>query len=181
MRYGWAMWLPPATPSDLGVFAITLLAAVTDLRCRRIPNTLTFTGALLGFIYSVTINGGAGALTSIAGWALGLALFLPFYALGGMGAGDVKLLACLGAWMGPAGVIRVAIYAAIAGGAFALLVALRHRYLRRAFENIWVLLVTWRTLGIRPIDPVTLESSKGPRLAYAIPMLAGTVAAMYLR
>ena len=175
------MWLPPATPSDLCVFTITLFATVTDLRCRRIPNALTFTGALLGLIYSVVAYGGAGALSSLEGWALGLALWLPFYALGGMGAGDVKLLACVGAWMGPAGVVRVAIYASIAGGALALLVAFRHRYLRRAFENIWVLLVTWGALGVRPIDAVTLESSKGPRLAYAIPTLAGTLVAMYLR
>ena len=176
------MWLPPATTnSDACVFAITVVAAITDLRCRRIPNALTFTGALLGLIFSVVAYGGAGALSSVEGWALGLALWLPFYALGGMGAGDVKLLACVGAWVGPEAVIGVAIHASLAGGAFALLVALRHGYLRRAIENIWVLLVTWRALGIGPIDSVTLESSKGPRLAYAIPTLAGTLVAMYMR
>jgi prepilin peptidase CpaA len=175
------MWLPPAAASDLCVFSITLIASVTDLRCRRIPNALTFTGALLGFIYSVTTLGSAGALASVEGWALGLALWLPFYALGGMGAGDVKLLACVGAWMGPAGVVRVAIYASLAGGALALLVAVRHRYLRRAVENIWVLLVSWSAIGIRPIDSVTLEGSNGPRLAYAIPTLGGALVAMYLR
>jgi prepilin peptidase CpaA len=175
------MWLPPATNPDVCVFAITLVATITDLRWRRIPNALTFSGALLGLIYSVLVHGGPGAIGSVEGWALGLALWLPFYALGGMGAGDVKLLACVGAWIGPAGVIGVAIYASLAGGALALLVALRHRYLRRAIDNIWVLLVTWRALGIRPIDSVTLESSQGPRLAYAIPTLAGTVLAMYMR
>jgi prepilin peptidase CpaA len=175
------MWLPPATSSDVCVFAITLVATITDLRCRRIPNALTFSGALLGFLYSLVAHGGAGALGSVEGWALGLALWLPFYALGGMGAGDVKLLACVGAWVGPAGVIGVAIYASIAGGVLALLVALRHRYLRRAIENVWVLLVTWRAFGVQRIDAVTLESSKGPRLAYAIPTLAGLLAAMYLR
>lgn len=181
MRYGWAMWLPPAAASDLCVFTITLIAAVTDLRCRRIPNALTFTGALLGFLYSSSAQGGAGALASVEGWALGLALWLPFYALGGMGAGDVKLLACVGAWMGPAGVVRVAIYASLAGGALALLVAFRYRYLRRALENIWVLLVSWSAAGIRPIDALTLETSKGPRLAYAIPTLAGILVAIYVR
>lgn len=181
MRYGWAMWLPPAAASDLCVFTIALIATVTDLRCRRIPNALTFTGALLGFVYSFATDGGAGAVASLEGWALGLVLWLPFYALGGMGAGDVKLLACVGAWMGPAGVVRVAIYASLAGGALALVVAMRHRYLRRALENIWILLVGWRAAGIRPIDPVTLESSQGPRLAYAIPTLAGILTAMYVR
>jgi len=175
------MWLPPATAPDLGVFALTLLAAVADLRYRRIPNALTFTGALLGFAYSVAVGGVGGAAASAGGWALGLLLFLPFYALGGMGAGDVKLLAGIGAWLGPAGVTRVAMYAAIAGGVLALLGAMRHRYLRQALENIWVLIVSWSVMGLKPIDTVTLESSKGPRLAYAIPILAGTCLAVYLR
>ena len=175
------MWLPPATGADLGVFALTLLAALFDLRYRRIPNALTFSGAVLGFIYSLAIGGVTGATDSAGGWALGLALWLPIYALRGMGGGDVKLLACVGAWLGPVGVLRVALYAAIAGGALALVVALRYRYLRTAFENIWVLLASWRILGLRPIDSLTLESSKGPRLAYAIPMLAGTCLVVYLR
>jgi prepilin peptidase CpaA len=181
LPYGRGMWLPPAAASDLSVFALTLLAAVIDLRCRRIPNALTFTGALAGCAYAVATAGAAGAASSAAGWALGLLLFLPFYALGGMGAGDVKLLACIGAWLGPAGVVRVAIYASIVGGALALLVALRHGYLRRAVENIRVLITSWSVMGLQPIDTVTLESSKGPRLAYAIPILAGTCLAVYLR
>jgi prepilin peptidase CpaA len=175
------MWAVLATPADAAALAIAVIATATDLRHRRIPNALTLAGALAGLIYSVATAGGSGAVTSLEGWGVGLLLWLPIYALGGMGAGDVKLLACVGAWLGPGAVLRVAIYASIAGGALAVAVALRHRYLRTAYQNVWVLLATWRVSGITPIDTVTLENSKGPRLAYAVPILAGTAVAVYLR
>lgn len=172
------MW---PTPADTAVLVIAIAATLTDLRHRRIPNALTLAGALAGLIYWTSVSGGAGAWTSLQGWALGLALWLPFYALRGMGAGDVKLLACVGAWLGPLAVLQVGIYASVAGGVLALLVALRHRYLRTAVQNVSMLLTTWRVSGIRPIDTITLEGSRGPRLAYAVPVLAGVILAVYLR
>jgi prepilin peptidase CpaA len=175
------MWAPPAFSAEVAAFGIAVTATVTDLHSRRIPNALTLTGAVAGLIYSVATGGGPGATASLEGWALGLLLWLPIYALGGMGAGDVKLLACVGAWVGPGAILYVAIYASIAGGLLALIVAARHRYLRTAYENVWVLLTTWRINGIGPIDTVTLEGSHGPRLAYAVPILAGTVIAAYLQ
>jgi prepilin peptidase CpaA len=175
------MWADLASPADAAALSIALIATASDLRHRRIPNTLTLIGAVAGLIYSAATGAGSGATTSLQGWALGLLIWLPIYALGGMGAGDVKLLACVGAWLGPGAVVRVAIYASIAGGALALAVALRHRYLRTAYQNVWVLLATWRVQGFTPIDQVTLESSRGPRLAYAVAIFAGTAAAVYLR
>jgi prepilin peptidase CpaA len=174
------MWVSPVPPEQLTVFAIAVVACMTDLRRRRIPNILTLGGAVAGLVFSVVTAGGNGAITSLEGWALGLVLWLPFYALRGMGAGDVKLLACVGAWVGPAAVLHVAIYASIAGAVLALVVAARHRYLRTAVRNVWVLFATWRVSGIRPIDAMTLESSTSPRLAYALPVLTGLVLAIYL-
>jgi prepilin peptidase CpaA len=175
------MWLPQATPADVAVVSLTVLAAVSDLRSRRIPNVLTVTGACAGLLYSVATGGAEGLLVSLQGLGLGLLLWLPFYALGGMGAGDVKLLAAIGAWVGPSAVLRIALYASIAGALMALAVALRHRYLKSAYQNLWILFATWRVAGIKPIDSLTLESSQSPRLAYALPTLAGVVIAAYLR
>lgn len=175
------MWAPSVDTADVVAIAIAVLATATDLRNRRIPNALTLSGALAGLIYSVVTAGGEGATSSLQGWVVGLLIWLPIYALGGMGAGDVKLLACLGAWLGPSAVLWVAIYATLAGGALAVLVALRHDYLRTAYDNIWLLLTTWRVTGIGRVDTMTLESARGPRLAYAVPVLAGVLLAACLR
>src|SRR5580765_5769850 len=105
------------------------IACVCDLRTRRIPNILTFGGAALAIIYSMWTSGPGGLVTSIGGWLVGAALFLPMFVLGGMGAGDVKLAACTGAWLGPMAALFVALYSAIAGGVMALAVALGTGYL----------------------------------------------------
>jgi prepilin peptidase CpaA len=103
------------------------------------------------------------------------------FALRGMGAGDVKLLAAVGAWLGPVQVVSVALITSIAGGAIALVVSLMHGYLRAALTNLWMLLMHWRISGIQPLPAVTLEGARGPRLAYAIPIGIGTVATLWLK
>src|SRR5947207_746215 len=113
------------------------LACVFDVRSRRIPNLLTFGGAALAVAYSVVSHGFGGLLASVEGWAVGLALFLPMFLLRGMGAGDVKLLACLGAWVGPLQAFWMAIYAMMAGGVLAIVVALATGYASQAVSNVW--------------------------------------------
>ena len=80
---------------------LVVIAAGWDLATRRIPNVLTFGAALAGFFVHGYIAGWSGAESSLAGWAVGVLFFFPMFALGGMGAGDVKLLAAVGAWLGP--------------------------------------------------------------------------------
>ena len=98
-----------------------------------------------------------------------------------MGAGDVKLLGALGAWLGPAAVVWVALFASIAGGVIALIVAIFAGYLTKAFENLWFLLMYWRIEGPKPAPEMTLSTHRGPRLAYAVPVLAGLVLTLWLR
>ena len=97
---------------------------VFDVRTRRIPNWLTFGAALAALAYAAFDAGLPGVGTAAAGWIAGAALFFPFFALGGMGAGDVKLLAALAAWLGPSESVWLAIFAAMAGGVLGLCVAL---------------------------------------------------------
>jgi prepilin peptidase CpaA len=78
---------------------VALVGCVTDLRTRRIPNALTFSAAATAVVFHGIDAGLAGIGHSLAGLAVGLALFLPLFALRGLGGGDVKLLAALGAWM----------------------------------------------------------------------------------
>ena len=160
---------------------IAVAACVTDLRSRRVPNLLTLGAAALAFIYH-SLNGGAPALLFAAlGWGLGLLLFLPLFALRGIGGGDVKLLAALGAWLGPSMVLWVAAFAAIAGGVLALVVSAMHGYTRQAFTNVWGLLNYWRVMGVQPHPGLTLETTKAPRLPYALPMAAGLGMTLWLR
>lgn len=163
---------------------VVILAAIAcwcDVRTRRIPNVLTFGGAALAVVYSLLTQGPGGLVVSVGGWLTGAVLFLPLYLLGGMGAGDVKLLACLGAWLGPSAALFAALYSSIAGGVMALIVALATGYLSEALRNLWLLLAHWRVVGVRPLAELTLQGSRGPRLPYALPIAAGAVAAIWFR
>ena len=164
--------------SQIAVLFLGAIACVYDLRTRRIPNLLTFGGAALALAYSLMAAGGRGLLASIAGWLTGAALFFPLFALGGMGAGDVKLAACIGAWLGPWASLFVALYSALAGGVMAVVVALATGYFGTAVRNLWLLLAHWRVVGVRPLPELTLETSRGPRLPFAVPIAAGTLAAI---
>ena len=165
----------------VALLTVALTAAVCDVRTRRIPNALTFGAAAAALLYALA-TGGIGSLGfAAAGWFAGAALFFPFFALGGMGAGDVKLIAALGAWVGPAEAVWLAMFSSIAGGVVALFVALFHGYLRKAFENIRLMFMHWRLFGLRAVAGLTLEDSRAPRLAYAIPIMIGTVWTLWRR
>jgi prepilin peptidase CpaA len=101
---------------------VATTAAVYDLRWRRIPNWLTGAALLSGVLANIWVAGFAGLLTALAGAALGLALLLPFYALRGVGAADVKLLAAIGALIGPQLLLWVALFSAVIGGVMSLLI-----------------------------------------------------------
>lgn len=161
------------------VLAIGVVACVTDVRSRKIPNLLTFGAALCGLLFHGAASGVPGLVTATSGWATGVALFLPFFLLRGMGAGDVKLLAALGAWLGPMQTIWLALFTSIAGGVMALIVAVSTGYLRTTFRNIGTMLLYWYVAGPRPVPDQTLDRSGSPRLAYAIPILVGTVITLW--
>jgi len=168
------------TAEHVAALSIGIVACVFDLRTRRIPNALTLGGAVAAFSYALLALGITGFGRSLAGWLVGLAIFLPFFLLGGLGAGDVKLQACLGAWLGPAMALHGALYSAIAGGVLALIVALATGYLRTAVDNLYSLFFHFRVVGVRPYPELTLERGKGPRLPYAVPIAAGAAAAIWL-
>jgi prepilin peptidase CpaA len=160
---------------------VALIACIFDLHSRRIPNVLTFGAAIAALAFAAVVGGIDGVGTSLAGWLIATALWLPIYALGGMGAGDVKLMAAVGAWLGPADVLYAALYAAIAGAVFALGLAISRRCVRQTFSNVHLLLNHWQVVGFAPHAQLTLARAASPRLAYAVPILAGTLTAIWLR
>jgi prepilin peptidase CpaA len=169
------------TIPELAVLIVAAAACITDFRSRRIPNALTFGAAGAALAYAAISGGLAGVGGAIAGWAVGCAFFLPWFLLGGMGAGDVKLLAALGAWLGPGPAVWMALYGGIAGGGFAIIVSLIRGYMRQSMYNLWSLLMFWRVAGIQPLPNLTLRTAAGPRLPYAFPIAVGAVAVIWLR
>ena len=169
------------SPVHICTVTIACIACVTDLRTRRIPNVLTFGAAVAGLAFQFA-TGGVEALGQAAlGWLLGAVVFMLPFALGGLGGGDVKLLAALGAWLGPADALWLVLYTGVAGGVMALGVSAFYGYLGTAMQNIKLLLCHWHVAGIQAVPEITLEGSHGPKLAYAFPILTGLVTTVWLR
>lgn len=119
-----------SNPAFVALAAGALVATVIDIRTRRIPNALTATMAGIGVGLAATGTSGVTVWASMAGFALGLALMMPGHALGATGAGDVKLMAAVGAMVGPGTVVTAFLFTAIAGGVMAVAVAVRRQRLR---------------------------------------------------
>src|SRR5262245_56402507 len=116
--------------SEIVLVCLVVTAALTDLRSRRIPNWLTVSGAALGLALHSWSAGVNGALASVEGAVIGLASFIVFFLLGGMGAGDVKLFAAVGALAGPGPLVLIFVFTGLLGGIVAGVIALRRGNLR---------------------------------------------------
>lgn len=150
-----------------GVLAAGLLTAtVIDLRSRRIPNELTAAMAGIGLALAVTGTSGVSVGASLAGIVLGLLLMLPGYALGATGAGDVKLMAAVGAIVGPLVVVNAFLFTAIAGGVLALIVAVRRRRLSATLAGTGRLIAapTGAKREVRAAQPAS-RFAYGPAIA----------------
>lgn len=114
----------------LAVLAVGLVSAtVIDIKSRRIPNELTAGMAVLGMALAASGTSGLSGVGSILGICFGLLLMMPGYTLGATGAGDVKLMAGVGAIVGPALVLSAFVFTALAGGVLALVIAIRRQRL----------------------------------------------------
>jgi prepilin peptidase CpaA len=102
------------------VLAVVAAATFTDWRTRRIPNALSLGGAALGLFLNGIDAGLTGTLVALLGFTLCLVCFLPLYMTGGMAAGDVKLMATVGAFLGPVHGFVACAFALTAGGSFGL-------------------------------------------------------------
>lgn len=139
-----------------------LLAVGTDTALSKIPNFLTLTCLLAGLGYHVAQTGAAGFLDSALGVATGLGLLLLPYALGGMGGGDVKALAALGALLGPGGTFQVFLYMGLIGGGIALAHYVVDRRLRHKVRAFWTTVKTFfLTRRLRDVSPKALAPGEG--------------------
>lgn len=169
------------SPADGVAVAIVCVACLYDVSTSRIPNALTFTTASLGLLFHIFAPSGTGWSHALLGLLAGLAVFFPMFALGAMGAGDVKLMAAVGAWIGAISILHVALYGSVAGGVLAVIVALRRSYLKQALTNVKMLLTYWWVEGIKPFPALTLESTDSLRLPYALAIAAGLAVTLWQR
>ncbi len=129
---------PPIPPRMEAVLLMLLVAAaVFDVRSRRIPNWLTVSGVVLGVALNTAIGRPqAGAAFALEGLAMGFGLYFILYLLHAMGAGDVKLMAAVGALAGPTNWFGIFVVSAIVGGVMALALAVARGRLKSTFWNM---------------------------------------------
>ncbi len=159
--------------------AALIWAAVSDVRSRRIPNLLTFALVLCGVAQSFLNSGTVTPTQSLLGLAMGFMLTFVLFAIGALGGGDVKLLAGLGAWLGPQMALLVFAAAAIVGMVIVLGQALVQGRLMTLFRNSAVVgmnLMHLRDLGVEHAAATGRHCRSVDRpLPYAVPVLIATV------
>jgi len=152
------------------VVAGGVLSTAIDLRTRRIPNVLTGATAIVGLAVAAFGVGSVTLAQALGGLAIGLLVMLPGHVIGATGAGDVKLFAALGTFLGPGGALLAFLYTAMAGGALALAVALHRRLLRDTLARA-ATLVTTGGLNAGEIEAIRVN-----RFAYAPAIAIGALA-----
>jgi prepilin peptidase CpaA len=154
-------------------------AAVSDYRIHRIPNWLVVSGALFGMIYNAVLAPYPhnNILFPLAGLGLGLLLFLPLYLVRAMGAGDVKLLAMVGAFLGPGDTFYAALATMVVGGVLAILFVLMRGTARRLLYNLGSLFqLGFLSMagGSKPNLQIGADVSAG-KLPYGVAIAIGTI------
>jgi prepilin peptidase CpaA len=158
-------------------FVVTLLAlcAASDVRANKIPNIMTMPFAVLAVAFHAFNEGFDGFLFSIAGMVTGIGLLIIFYIMGGMGAGDVKLMGAVGSFLGAKATFEAFILSAFAGGLYSLVLILIRRNVFKGFfsEKLQILL---SMVLLRQYVPIQTEcSEQKPRLKYALAIAFGTI------
>jgi prepilin peptidase CpaA len=114
--------------------SILLIAAACDIRSHKIPNWLTIPSFLVAVSYHATCGGVAGLIFSLQGVALGMGIFSIPYLMGGMGAGDVKLMGVVGAFLGMGKVAMALLWTAVIGGLYAIVLLTYYATLKRTIR-----------------------------------------------
>ncbi|MFH1680599.1 MAG: A24 family peptidase [Candidatus Eisenbacteria bacterium] len=160
---------------------LVLAAAFFDIRARRIPNLITYPAVVLAFLLGAVSGDSRALLLAAAGLAVGFGLLLPAYLLKVMGAGDLKLMAAVGALLGPRITLSVFLNSLIAGGLIALMVLALRGELKRGVWSLGALV--WGFLR-RKVLPGSVSSTEGSRwvsigkVPYGVAIAIGTVSAL---
>lgn len=178
------LWMLVSHPKTGALIALLVLAAVIDWKTLRIPNWLTVGGMVYGLLCNAShaTSVGAGLWTSLLGLATGLALLMPLYLLRVLGAGDVKLMGTMGAFLGAQAMPLAVVFVLATGGLAAVLFAVSHRALSPFLHNLRF--VTWSLLtpgsgAWRPSAAAAMPSIG--KLPYGVSICVGGIAFMVAR
>jgi prepilin peptidase CpaA len=167
---------------EFALLWLVLQAAATDLAVRKIPNVLVLSGLLLALALHGRLGpDGAWLSAWLAGMLAGFFLFLPMYIGGGMAAGDVKLMAMVGAFAGPSLACDIAVASILAGGALGLALMAASGRWRQGLDNVRLLLTALmlRLAGVRMPLPAMSGGASVGGMPYGVAVAAGTVATLW--
>ena len=165
----------PAQQTVFAGFALLCagIASGHDVRERRIPNILTAPALIAGLLLHLIFGGWSELGSSVLAALLSGAAFFVFFLAGGMGAGDVKLMAAVGGIVALGGLPQVMLATVIAGALFALATAVYHGRLRSTLGNVSALLGHHSRNGLNPHPEMNLGNEQSLRLPFALPIAAG--------
>lgn len=163
--------------------SLSLVMAWTDIQRKRIPNYLTLGSALAGLGFQLGFYGLSGVMNGLMGIGLGFALLIWVYWLGGLGAGDVKALAALGAWLGPRQTVDLFIYMALSGLGVMIFFLWRRGLLLSQIRRLGAFLMNLVLLSptsVRfPSPSAAPHTSMGGGIPYAVALALGMAILCY--
>ena len=169
------MSFPPIVFQIILVLVVGI-AAIFDVRFRRIPNWLVLTGVLLGLGLNSFLWAWAGLRLSLLGLGLAFVIYFPLYLVRGMGAGDVKLMAALGSIVGPANWFGIFIVTGLLGGILAVGLLLSRGKLRTALTNVSFALHSLASLKAPYArEELDISSPKSMKLPHGVVIACGTL------
>ncbi|HUB30976.1 MAG TPA: A24 family peptidase [Terracidiphilus sp.] len=160
---------------------VLAVSTFTDLRSRRIPNWLVLPFLAAGLLVSFGPKSWhvIGIVQSLEGMGLGLLLFGVLAWMGGMGMGDVKLCAAIGAWVGPKQLFVALVLTGIVGGVMAVIWALAGGFAGELFTGSSRLLFGWKKHGLRGDPELTLSNPHARKMPYAPAIAIGTLMSFF--
>ena len=165
-----------ATLAGIVFTAILVTAGIGDIRTRRISNRIVAVLAVLGIAFTVwQYSGMPGLARATGGLTVGLLFWLPFYALGWLGAGDVKLYAAAGAWLGPMRALDGALVGALAGAVLSLIWMMRAHGIQESVRTLSLAAGTPQML-----TPNSSTTARRSTMPYGIAIAAGALCAGWL-
>ncbi len=154
---------------------ILFLATLTDLARHKIPNVLSLGGVVIGFILQGWGAGFEGLISGLLGLMVGLCLFLPGYLLRAMGAGDVKLMACVGTFVGAKVCLVCAASTLIFGMILSLLYAVFWGKASKLLQRYWLIIKTFLLTFKWNYIPPDTDDAGAMRFPYAMAILTGSL------
>jgi prepilin peptidase CpaA len=157
------------------LFVLLGAAVCSDLRSQRIPNVYLLLGVTAAAAVQMWLSGVDGLIAWGGGLTIGLLCFLPLYSFGGMAAGDVKLIAVAGSYLGVSGAFLAVAFSLMAGTVLGLGVLLYKKQLFRSLQRYWAI-ASLRTYIDPPVDDAARQ-----RFPYAVAILLGSLLSVYFK